>query len=514
MERFLKRHEGRIKGSIHGFDRVLFKGTLRSISYSSGLEKWLASQDVLQKDFSAFSQELTAHIVEKAKEQAGKQGRIYQHVQSPKVSKEDIALRIAKEEQIHAGLVCILSCVEPCRSFKLTRLSPVKKHFGMRSVDRKCLFLYFYFLDQEFGLMHVRLQTWLPFTIQVCVNGWEWLARQLDRAGIPYEKRDNCFTDIADIEKAQQCMNQFPSLHLRTLLNHFARIANPYFCRKNPLDLQPYYWSIRQCEYSTDVIFNSAQALQEAYPALLDHAIHNFHCKDVLHFLQRRICSPFDGEIKTEFKLRVEGTRIKHWVQENSIKMYDKQGSVLRVETTINNPRRWKVWRRATRKGQQTWGWIPMRKGIADIRRRVEVSRTANARYLDALSVVGECLPARQVLDPLAKRIIHDNRSYRPLHAVEPRDAAVLSTIASGEFLIQGFRNKDLLPLLNPHAEIDPSERRKASQKISRTLRLLKEHRLIFKVQRAQRYRLTRFGLTVTATISKLREINLSEKVA
>lgn len=514
MERFLKRHEDRIKGIISGFDRILFKGTFRSICYSSGLEKWLASQRVLQKDFGTFSKELSSHIVDKAKEQAEKKGRIYQHLNSSKESKEDVARRIAKEGGIREGLICILSCVEPCQSFKLTRLSDKKKDFGMRSVERKCLHLYFYFMDQEFGLMHVRLQTWLPFTIQVCINGWEWLALQLDQAGIPYEKRDNCFADIGDIAQAQEYTDDFIELRWQGVLNRFARIANPYFCHKNPLDLQPYYWSIRQCEYSTDVLFKSAEALQEAYPSLLDHAIHNFHSKDVLHFLQRRICSPFDGEIKSEFKLRVEGTRIKHWVQENSIKMYDKQGCVLRVETTINNPRRWNVWRRVTRKGKRTRGWIPMRRSIADIRRRTEVSRTANARYLDALSVVGESLLARQVLDPLAKPIINNNRSYRPLHAVEPRDAALLSTIASGDFLIQGLRNKDLLPILAPHAAADPSQRRKASQRISRALRLLKEHGLIFKVHRTQFYRLTKLGLTVTAMTSKLREANLLAEAA
>ena len=144
-------------------------------------------------------------------------------------------------------------------------------------------------------------------------------------------------------------------------------------------------------------------SLQAVYPFLLDHAIRHFHARDVLRFLQRRVNCNFQGEVKSSFKVRVEGTRIKHWVEENSIKMYDKQGSVLRVETTMNNPRRWRVWRRTTRKGKRCMAWIPMRKSIADIKRRAEICLSANARYLDTLSVVGDPTPACKILDPLAK---------------------------------------------------------------------------------------------------------------
>jgi hypothetical protein len=514
MERFLKRHQGRIKGIISGFDGILFKGTFRSISYSSGLEKWLASRRVLQKDFAVFAQSLSSKIIEHAKKFSEKQGRPFRYVASSSASKEDMARQILEEDPVAEGLICVLSCVEPCRSFKLARLSAKKNHFGMRCVERKCLHLYFYFLDREFGLMHVRLQTWLPFTVQVCVNGWEWLAIRLSRAGIGYEKRDNCFADIEDLPRAQELMDSLFQRRWLGLLNRFARIINPWFCCRNPLDLQPYYWTIRQCEYSTDVLFQDTASLRSVYPVLLDHAIHHFHAKDVLRFLGRRVHCTFEGEIKSEFKMRCEGTRIKHWVEENSIKMYDKQACVLRVETTINNPRCWRVWRRVTRKGKRTMSWIPMRKSIADFQRRAEVSRAANTHYLDALSVVGESLLACQVLDPLSRRLIRNGRSYRPLHPVEQKDAAVVTAMSQGEFLLQGFRNKDLRRFLHPEAEADPVRRDKASQRLSRTIRLFREHRLLYKVMRTNRYRLTKRGRMAVAMACKLRESNLLQHAA
>src|SRR5262249_36191726 len=100
---------------------------------------------------------------------------------------------------------------------------------------------------------------------------------------------------------------------------------------------------MKDSEYATDVLFHNPESLARIYPALIDHAVAHFHCRDVLRFLGRRINSRFSGEIVSNVKHRVEGVHIKHWVEENSIKMYDKAGSVLRIETTINNPQRFKV---------------------------------------------------------------------------------------------------------------------------------------------------------------------------
>src|SRR5262249_829684 len=147
------------------------------------------------------------------------------------------------------------------------------------------------------------------------------------------------------------------------------------------LNLRGYYWSIRECEYATDVMFTHAASLASVYPALIKHAITQFSTNNVLRFLGRRVkTTRFEGQVTSEIGERAEGVRIKHWADENSIKMYDKQGSVLRIETTINNPRRYKVRRRATRNGKPTIAAVPMRKGVADTRRRVQLSRAANER--------------------------------------------------------------------------------------------------------------------------------------
>ena len=497
MKRFVERHRDRISGTLSGFDRVLFRGTLRSISYVKGCEVFLYSHHVLMKDFSSYVISLSQRLVEHAKELTSKMGRPYVYLPSSKASKEELALQIVERDGIKQGLICVFACVEPCQSFDLKK-DRVSKHLQLVSKQRKCLHLYFYYLDREFGLMHVRLQTWLPFTIQICLNGREWLARQMDRAGISYLKRDNCFTQIADLKRAQKLLDRLTTRNWNRFLDALGQKVNPWLHPRTGLDVHSYYWSVRQMEYATDVMFTSADSLAELYPLLLRHAMFQFGSEEVMRFLQRRTDKRFAGEVSSDLKRRVEGIRVKHRVEEYSIKMYDKQGSVLRIETTINNPRRFRVRRKGWRQGKLVMKWLPLRKGIADIRRRAELSRAANARYLDALSVVGQTTPSYRLLDRVSHRV-KTKRQYRALRPISPEDASLFQVILHGEHSLQGFRNRDLRQALPP----DPKN---GSARISRLLALFRAHKLIFKVCKTNYYRITRKGHQVMATALKFRQ--------
>jgi hypothetical protein len=503
MKRFLERHRDRITGTLSGFDRVLFRGTLRSISYVKGCEVFLYSHHVLMKDFSSYVISLSQRLVEHAKELTSKMGRPYVYLPSSKASKEELALQIVERDGIKQGLICVFACVEPCQSFDLKK-DRVSKHLKLVSKERKCLHLYFYYLDREFGLMHVRLQTWLPFTIQVCLNGREWLGRKMDRAGITYTKRDNCFTYIADLKRAQQLMDRLSERNWGRFLDALAQKVNPWIHPRTGLDVRSYYWSVRQGEYATDVMFRSPKKLAEIYPLLLRHAMFQFGSEEVMRFLQRRTNQRFAGAASSDLQRRLEGIRVKHRVEENSIKMYDKQGSVLRIETTINNPRRFKVHRSGITRGKKVKKWLPMRKGIADIRRRVELSRAANGRYLDALSVVGLETPSYRLLDRVNHAVKKVRRRFRALRPISPDDASLFQAILHGEHSLQGFRNRDLRKTLAD------SDSRKGSARVSRLLALLRAHKLIYKVFKTNYYRITRKGQQVMATALKFRQPDIA----
>ena len=501
MERFVKRHQHRIVGTIAGFDRVLFRGNLSSLCYNQGLEIFLTVQKVRFKDFGEYATKLSAQIKAHAEGMAQKHNRPCRYLESSRVSKEDVAREIMQEDGITEGLICVLTCVEPCLTYSI-RKDRQTGRLAFKGTERKCLFIYYYYIDRDFGLMHVRLQTWLPFTIQVCINGREWLARQMDRAGIGYTQRDNCFTQIEDLATAQRLMDRLIDRKWGGFLNSLAQKVNPIIRPEAGLKLKGYYWMIREGEFATDVMFKDAQSLADVYPALIRHAIEQFSTEDVLRFFGRRITSRFNGEISSNLKKRVDGVRVKHWFQENSIKMYDKQGSVLRIETTINNPRRFKV-RRAT-------GWIPLRKGIVDLKRRVELSRSANKRYLEALAVVGEPTPSHRLLDRVSKRVITKGRTYRALQPISRSESRAFEVLLKGEFFIQGFRNADLRTELEPSAEADPIKKRKASARISRLLRLFRAHRLIYKVPKTNYHRITMKGHEIMTTATKFRSTNIA----
>jgi len=512
MEAFMKCHEQDIIGVLHGFDRMRFRGTLRSISYADGFDRFLGAVGVRYKDFGDYVQGLSERLKDHARQVAARAGRPLEYLASSRQKKEAVATAIAERDGITEGLVCILSCVEPCMSFCIRRDGSGR--FGFRSQQRKCLHLYYYYLDREFGLMHVRLATWAPFAIAICLNGREYLSRRMSKAGIEFEQRDNCFVRIDDLARAQRMMLDLEERKWERLLRSLAKRVNPLIGTRGGLPLHPYYWSIRESEYATDVMFKDTAALQRVYGVLSRHAIEQFTSKDVLRFLGRRTNRRFNGEVCGSYLERSEGLRVKHWLDENSIKMYDKHGSILRIETTINNARRFKVRRMTVRNGVRRMRWIPMRHGVADLGRRVKISLAANERYLEALSVVEVSCPASELLDAVSRRLIKDSRPYRALHPVSGQDAGLFKVVLSGQFLLKGFTNRHLREGLGLHCPRDRRQRRRESARITRLLRLLRAHKLIRKVSHTRYYRVTARGQRIMAAALKLRGADIAKLAA
>jgi hypothetical protein len=508
MQRFLDHHDENILGVLSGFDRIVFRGTLRNLSYVDGMGQFLGYHGIRYTQFGDFAERISERIRSHARQYAKQHGRPYVHLDSPKTSKEEEAVAIRDADGIEEGLVCVFGCVEQCMAYEYT---PRKDRSGpwLRRRIRPCLFVYFYYMDREFGLTYVRLQTWLPMNIQIGANGREYLARRMDRAGMDYDKRDNCFTRIDDVKRAQKMLDSLIKRKWFKFLNRLAREVNPHLGLAGRLGLTRYYWSFRETELATDIMFRDAQSLAAIYPYLVRHAIEQFSCEDMLRFLGRRTNSRFAGEVNTEMKRWIEGIRVKHRVEENSIKMYDKQGSVLRIETTIINPSRFRVYREVTRNGEPTLAWVPLRKGIMDTARRAEIGRAANERYLEALGVVGEPSPTRQLLDPVSRRTKRRGRPYRGLRPLDREEARLFQAVLQGGFALQGFRNKDIRHALHGD-ELDKVKRKRASARVTRLLSLLRSHKLIKKVSHTLYYRVTKLGQHVMSTALRIRNLDVT----
>lgn len=509
MDEFIAKHRDQITGTLSGFDRLVFRGSLRSISFPDGLWHYLSANEVLLKNFGSHVDSVSRQLKDASFSEAKLLGRPVKYLSSPQQSKEEIAHEIQAKDGIRKGLICVLTCVEPCWSFEIHSNQETKK-LELVSQYRKCLFVYHYRIHPTFGFMNARIQTWFPFPIQICMNGREWLGRQMDREGIKYAASGNCFPWIEDWAKGQRLMDQQLRTKWPKELEPIARQLNPVhgeIFAKYPLS---YYWTTYQSEWAIDVVFRKAAELRRLYPRLVHHAMTTFGSSDVMRYLGKRTCltgeirKDFSGEVVSDLKARQEGVRIKHSVNGNSVKLYDKAftvaGSVLRAETTIQNGSDLRVFRAKEGDSGGPKAWRTMRRGIADIHRRADLSKKAAERYLDGFAAVDEDTTLEELITRLQKHTIWNRHRLRALRPFAD-DSALLAAITRGEFAINGLRNRDLQAIFFTSPAKTLREARRRSAWVSRKLRLLRAHGLLTKIAGTHRYQLTASGRKVTTAI-------------
>jgi len=496
MLSFVHRHASKVIGALSGFDRVRLRGTLRWLANPRGMMNYLFAIQKPLKEFKEYAKDATQRVVAAGEQVAEAAGRPVEYLNSSALRKEDRAREIARADGITEGLICVLTCVEPCMSYRLSGDRQTKKlrlHYG----SSKCLHQYFYCLDPQLGFLHLRLQTWFPFTMHVCINGRDWLGKQMDAAGLSYLRRDNCFAEVSDVPAAQRLLDRQLRVNWNSFLQRLTKQFHPVHRELFRDPELTYYWSIDESEWATDVMFRSPTDLQELYPRLIRHGMTGLSSPDVLRFLGRKptvdggLHGNFTGEVTTDLKHRPEGMRIKHRLNRNSIKMYDKQRTVLRVETTINDSRDMKVYRRPEGDSQAPKKWLRMRKGVADVRRRAQISQAANERYLESMAAVDGGEPLGALTAPLCRPATWKGQQVRALNPLAAEDALLLKAVNRGEFSINGFRNRDLRALLYEGEPADEAESRRRSSAVTRRMRMLRAHGLIAKVARTHRYVLT-----------------------
>jgi hypothetical protein len=449
---------------------------------------------------------LTDQIVSLSEAAATTSGRPFRYLPVGTRGKEEMAREILAESPVTEGLICVLKCVETCKTFEIHRSREHKK-LELRPKIGKCSHLYHYFLHPRFGFMHVRLQTWLPFQVQVVINGREWLACELELHGVPYGRRDNSIVWVDDVEIAQRLLAAQMRTRWPTLLDQVAALANPAHEQLFAQDHLPRYWTSHQIEWATDVLFDRPGSLEALYPDLALHAICRFGSRDVLRFLQKKLTGHFAGDVTSTLKQRPEGLCVKHFVNSNSIKMYDKQGSVLRIETTLNRVRDLKVFRKPEPRGKPRWQ--PARKSVADLHRATQVCQQANEAYLEALAVADTSKKLGEVVTGITRTVRYKGRNARGLRPWSGADLDLLRAVNRGEFLLHGFRNRDIASGLFGSTR-DPAERRRRSAATGRLLRLLRAHGIIRKLSRTHRYRVTTRGRELIAAVIAAHDARVS----
>jgi hypothetical protein len=504
VKTFLSRFGAFILSVLSGFDRLRFRGCSRLLSNPRGVHSYLYQRDLLIKEYAQHTGQLTKMLTRQTEALAAADGDRVHYLNSPNTDKEATALAIAQQRGRTTGRIAILSCVEGCRTFRVRKNH--RGHIDLVAEPARCQHFYHYFLHDQLGLCYVRVQSWFPFTLRVGINGRQWLYRQLQHQGLAYRRQDNLLLAVSDWQRAQQLLDEQRHTDWPTLLDALAAQTNPLLPYLRDEARVPYYWVTEQSEWATDILFRSATDLASLYPRLTRHCIEVLGCRDLLRFMGRHV--PVEGfgrctaEVKIDYRQRREGLRAKLWYDVNSLKLYDKFGCGLRLETTINQAGSFTVYRTKEGAADGPQAWRPLRKGVADLHRQAEVSQRANDRLAESLATVADPTPLGKLLQPLGQPAFLDGQRSRALNPLTGPDGELLRTIARGDFLLEGFRNRDLRLALYGNST-DQTEQRRQAAAVTRKLRLLRAHGLIIKIQKTHRYQVSAQGRRIlTALLS------------
>jgi len=449
----VERHAQDIKGVIECFDRVVLFGTYKAIGWTGAMEQHLRGRGTSFMEFNkSYANELRLEVADHVRTLARAEGIEIRQVNYGE-RKEAIVEEILATRGRREGVVCILGAIERCRCFKVGK-NQATGFLQLQWSPGKCQHFYVYFMDAEFGLCHLRIPTWAPFRLQFYCNGHDWLERQMRQAGLRFKKADNCFTHVSDFAAAQALLKNFEPQRLHRMLDGVAARWVAVHGRFG----HSLHWSVYQAEWSTDIVFKNDRVLPELYREIVRTAAIEVGCADLYRFMGKKPRANGKAQPESRLQTLVQGTRLKHTLGATSLKMYDKAGSVLRIECTTSDVttfkhRRKVEPRRSAGPGDCQTGagssgekkWAPMRKTFYSLGAVAGAMSACNRRYLAYISQWRDRTRERHALGEVtASQRDQKDRSVRGVNFFRADDLQFLRALQRGEHQIQGVRNRTL----------------------------------------------------------------------
>jgi len=493
MQKFIDRHDSNILGIHSSFDRLIVQGTWTDICYPDALTRYFFARRIKIFDFTDWAKPFREMLRQNAETIAEKAGLKIEFIRKIKsFRKDDRIQEIMKTRGQEPGLVHIFSAMETCHTFKPWHNKESHKTY-FRYEAGHCLHYYFYFIDKEYGLCYLRVPTWAPFRLQFYCNGHSWVENQLNKKHVGFRKIENAFMDIDDFDKAQNIADSFSPVRLHRLLDRSMK----KFCPLHKDLMSGVHWSIMQVEYATDIVFKDRHSLAPIYEELIRTLSHAVKPDQLSMFLGKRLDPRFEGELGSQFNTRIEGHCLRHHMGKCGIKMYDKFGSVLRIETFSNDVSFFKHHRRVEhRDGTYSYKTAGVKKTIHSLPDLAELMYACNRRYIEFFSAVDDPTNGIKAVNKVSRPKAVKGRSSRGFNLFDEQDETVFRAVAQGAAHAFGVRNKDLRQRLGKNAG-----------QVSRILKRLRDHGIIKKVRRSYRYYLTSLGKRIVATSLKLKEM-------
>jgi hypothetical protein len=505
----LEEHARKIKGVLECYDRVVLAGTYQAIGWPEAMGSFLGANGITHLEFARTKAREWADEVNTRVRKVAREERVEVRQVGSGERKEEVVTQLLEKRGRRPGVVCVLGAMERCRSLRVREATPggpLRLQWG----PGKCQHFYVYVVDEELGLCHLRIPTWAPFRLQFCCNGHDWLAQQMRAAGLRFTQADNCFTHLSDMEAAQKLVRRFDPVRLHRRLDELAARWVSIHARFG----HSLHWSIAQAEWSTDILFKNDRVLPELFQQIVRTAVIEVGCGDIYRFVGKKWRGLRSQEISSRLQTLVQGTRLKHTLGKTSLKVYDKAGSVLRIECTTRDVTTFTHYRKvkprqsqlpdlgpaaAGSSGASAKKWAPMRKTFYSLGVLALALSRCNRRYLAYLSQWRDQTQERQALHKITASCRDaKDRSVRGVNFFRDDDLLFLRALQRGEHQIQGLRNRTLQPHLPDWSP----------PKIGRALRRFKVLKLLKPVHGTRKYyptangeRLIAAGLQLTQRI-------------
>lgn len=343
---------------------------------------------------------------------------------------------------------------------------------------------YFYAVDEDFGPLFIKFGSYFPYNGKLCLNGHEYLKRQLEKRGIDYEALDNGILSCADPEAMQQIADDLSADKIDALARKwFARLPHPFPAQDRLAGFR-YDISILQAEFSLTQVLDRPLSGRIFFEQVIRDNLDLGRPDQVQLIFERRVTRRTPGRFRT--RVITEGVVPSLHIDYKSsrIKQYHKEGRALRTETTINNTRDFAIGRR-----------------LHNLPALREVGFSANRRLLDVQQISYDCAVGEDALGRIQKPAVVDGQRAASMRFGDERVLALLAALVVFRLLPRGFANRDLREHVAPLLGLEPGHMTQG--KMTYDLRRLRLHGLIQRIPRTRRYQVTDFGFRAALFLTR-----------
>jgi len=350
-------------------------------------------------------------------------------------------------------------------------------------------FYYFYCLDEDFGPFFIKFCSYFPYTAKLCLNGHEYLKCQLERRGIDYEALDNGISWCEEVPVAQRICDRFDEQKIEAFFRKWLRrLPHPFSAQDRRAGYR-YDLSILQAEFSLTQIWDQAVSGRCFFEEVIRENIDLGRPEQVQLIFSRKMkkSTVADGRCRTRIINEGVIPSLHIYYKNTHSKQYHKaakRGAGLRTETTINNTYDFGVGRRL--------------RNLSALR---QIGFGANRRILELEKLTHDCSLGQQSFQQLQQPADIEGQRVSALRFGDPRVQALLAVLVIFSLQPQGFRNRDLRPLLAQALGLDNEQITQG--KMSYDLRRLRLHRIIQRIAGTHRYQLTALGRRIALFYSR-----------